>query len=163
MPCIPMNVGGVAAIVCTGRGRQKRCACGQPARYLCDWKTGGGKTCDRPICVTHAEEVAQDKHLCVEHQAALCALARRAAGEGGTMIGEVDHVDGRADAREDVTGQPGEWRPILRWHLDNVHVASDVAKGKKDRHRMALAHMAHDNIRELWEVLRFEDQRRAAP
>ena len=68
MPCIPFKVGETVAIVCTGRGRQRRCSCGAPARYLCDCKLGGGKTCDTPVCATHAEEVAQDKHLCAEHQ-----------------------------------------------------------------------------------------------
>lgn len=70
MPCHTIKVDGTVAIICTSRGRQKRCACGRPARYLCDWKLGGGKTCDRPICAVHAEEVAKDKHLCVDHQAA---------------------------------------------------------------------------------------------
>lgn len=38
--------------------------------YQCDWKMGGGKTCDRHICEHHAQQVAEDKHLCPAHQAA---------------------------------------------------------------------------------------------
>jgi hypothetical protein len=80
MPCHHVNIDGISAIVCTGRQRRKRCACGAVAPYLCDWKMGAGKTCDRPICQAHAEEVAKDKHLCPEHQAAYVAWldARRA-------------------------------------------------------------------------------------
>lgn len=70
MPCIPMKVGGISAIVCTGRGRQKCCRCGAPANLVCDWKVGNGKTCDQPICTVHAEEPAPNKHLCEEHQVA---------------------------------------------------------------------------------------------
>lgn len=70
MICETVNLNGVSAIVC-GRGRRrKRCGCGAPADLLCDWKIGGGKTCDRAICKTHAQEVATDKHLCREHQEA---------------------------------------------------------------------------------------------
>ena len=64
--------GDVNAIVCTsGRPRWKYCtACDQVATLLCDWKIGGGKTCDLPICAVHAEEVAEDKHLCPKHSKA---------------------------------------------------------------------------------------------
>ena len=79
--------GGGAAIVCSsgGRGyreRAHRCACRQLARLQCDWKLGGGKTCDAWICDAHAQEVGPDKHLCPEHQAAYHEWkARRAARE----------------------------------------------------------------------------------
>lgn len=61
---------GTAAIVCGPRERVRRCGCGRTATLLCDWKTGAGKTCDRPICESCAEKVGEDKHLCKEHQAA---------------------------------------------------------------------------------------------
>ncbi len=70
MTCRWINVDGVTAIVCGPKPRRKRCSCGKPGEYLCDWKIGGGKTCDKPICDEHAEEVAEDKHLCPEHQEA---------------------------------------------------------------------------------------------
>ncbi len=80
MTCTPIKLdnGGVA-IVCTPRQRAKRCsACGRAARLLCDWKIGDGKTCDKPICAMHAQEVGEDKHLCPEHQEQYRAwLARR--------------------------------------------------------------------------------------
>lgn len=63
---------GFGAIVCrSGPRHPKYCtACDQPAPFLCDWKVGGGKTCDLPICPVHAEEVAEDKHLCPKHSKA---------------------------------------------------------------------------------------------
>ena len=62
---------GTRAIVCTsGARKEKRCICGAPAGYLCDWKIGSGKTCDAPICDIHAEPVAKDKHLCPAHSKA---------------------------------------------------------------------------------------------
>lgn len=67
MVCRPIKIGNVTAIVCGPRSRRKRCGCGQPADLLCDWKVGRG-TCDKPICTTHAEEVAENKHLCPAHQ-----------------------------------------------------------------------------------------------
>lgn len=64
--------GGVSAIVCTsGRRQVKHCtACDRVAPFLCDWKVTGGKTCDLPICAGHAEEVAENKHLCPKHSKA---------------------------------------------------------------------------------------------
>jgi hypothetical protein len=63
--------GGVSAIVCGSRPPIKHCtACDQVAPFLCDWKTGDGKTCDLPICGVHAERVGDDKHLCPKHSKA---------------------------------------------------------------------------------------------
>lgn len=66
--------GGGAAIVC-GRGRKPpRCGwCVTRSQFLCDWKVGknadgSAKTCDKPLCAEHAQEVAPEKHLCPEHQ-----------------------------------------------------------------------------------------------
>lgn len=63
--------GGRTAIVC-GRGRRiDRCAwCTKDGTFQCDWKIGGGKTCDKHLCGKHAQEVAPEKHLCPEHQKA---------------------------------------------------------------------------------------------
>ncbi len=72
--------GGGFAIVC-GRGHPTpRCrwCVSRPGKFLCDWKLAGGKTCDKPICPEHAQEVAPNKHLCPEHQKAYAAwLAER--------------------------------------------------------------------------------------
>lgn len=69
MTCEPVKLqGGGRAIVCSRGQRRKRCfACDLLESYQCDWKMGGGKTCDRPLCPDHAKQVGPDKHLCPEH------------------------------------------------------------------------------------------------
>lgn len=71
MPCHVMKLpgGGVAIIKCA-KTRAKRCACGAASSLLCDWKMGGERTCDRPMCPACAHEVGPDKHLCGAHHAA---------------------------------------------------------------------------------------------
>ena len=61
---------GTVAIVCTsGRRRPHRCvSCGAAAGLQCDWKLGGGKTCDAWICAGCAQHVGPDKDLCPKHQ-----------------------------------------------------------------------------------------------
>lgn len=61
--------GGVTAIVCSSRTRQ-RCACGRPATRLCDWKVPTRKsgTCDEPVCARCAYQPAPGKDLCPEHR-----------------------------------------------------------------------------------------------
>lgn len=61
--------GGFTAIVCTRGRKPQRCGwCTHTASvFLCDWKIGKGKTCDKPLCAQHAQEVAPDKHLCPKH------------------------------------------------------------------------------------------------
>jgi hypothetical protein len=86
MPCDHLKApGGIGAIVCA-RGhapRSKRCcACYLQGTYMCDWKIAPEKTCDKPICPEHAEEVATDKHLCPQHQEAYrqwCAQREKTA------------------------------------------------------------------------------------
>jgi hypothetical protein len=74
MPCTHVELrGGGHAIVCGGRRKPKLCECGRVGTLLCDWKMGGGKTCARPMCSTHASEVGPDKHLCAEHKKAFDA------------------------------------------------------------------------------------------
>lgn len=73
MPCHHFKLDdGTTAIVYSRVARKgKRCRwCTAPHTLLCDWKLGGGKTCDKPICGNHAQEVGADKHLCPDHQAA---------------------------------------------------------------------------------------------
>ncbi len=77
---VPLEGGGVA-IVCGGHRRVASCEhCGKPHAFLCDWKVGADRTCDKKLCGDHAQEAAPGKHLCPDHQAAYKAwLARRAA------------------------------------------------------------------------------------
>lgn len=76
MHCRTVRVGGSTMIVCGERPKPKPCACGQPSRFLCDWKLGDGKTCDAPLCADSnigpgcANQVGRDKHLCPEHRVA---------------------------------------------------------------------------------------------
>lgn len=35
--------------------------------FLCDYPVGEGKTCDRPMCEAHANEIAPDLHYCIQH------------------------------------------------------------------------------------------------
>lgn len=70
MPCIPFSQDGVRGFVCTTRD-QKRCACGNRATRLCDWKVRGktSGTCDKPLCAkcTHVPKAGKD--LCPKHAA----------------------------------------------------------------------------------------------
>ena len=89
MTCEHIVVDGVHAIVCTSGRRRKLCGCGAAGTLLCDWrvgrtKSGKPKTCDRPICAAHAQEVAPDKHLCPEHQVAYAAWLERQRAKVGT-------------------------------------------------------------------------------
>lgn len=69
MPCQHINVGGMHAIVCSrGKPRQPKChECSAVSGFLCDYRAGKGKTCDRPMCARHAYQVGPDKHHCIEH------------------------------------------------------------------------------------------------
>lgn len=67
MPCYSVSTPAGRAIVCTGRRRLPRCACGKPAEQLCDWKLGEGKTCSRPVCLRCTVSPAPGKDLCPEH------------------------------------------------------------------------------------------------
>ena len=74
MGCTHVKVGGFSAIVCSRGRRPIRChVCGKAGALLCDWKIGGGNTCDQPMCDAHALEVGPGKHLCAEHQKSYAA------------------------------------------------------------------------------------------
>lgn len=67
--------------VCVRGERRKRCAhvdlrtgecCTSAATLLCDHQVGKGRdgserTCDRPCCAKHAQNVGPDRDLCLEH------------------------------------------------------------------------------------------------
>lgn len=42
--------------------------CAMMSGFLCDWKIGPRMTCDQPLCESHAQQVAPDRHLCPAHQ-----------------------------------------------------------------------------------------------
>ena len=65
--------GGGFAIVCR-RGSQKQpkkpcivIGCRRPVAFLCDQDVGQGRTCDRGMCASHAQEVGPDRHHCPAH------------------------------------------------------------------------------------------------
>lgn len=79
MPCTTVTLpDGVRAIVCTSRGRTRRCACGAAATKLCDWKvpSKSSGTCDRPLCARCTHVPAPHKDLCPQHAAQWKARAR---------------------------------------------------------------------------------------
>lgn len=41
--------------------------CGAPSDALCDYPVGEGRTCDLPLCESHAYEVAPNIHYCPGH------------------------------------------------------------------------------------------------
>jgi hypothetical protein len=49
--------------------RRRKCAhCGCPdAKALCDWKIGGGKTCDKPCCFKCRRHVDTNVDYCMDH------------------------------------------------------------------------------------------------
>lgn len=63
-PCI--HKGNV--IVCTRGGKYQKCSyCSNDAPLLCDFKVGGGKTCDKPICKRCAVSIAPGVDHCRIH------------------------------------------------------------------------------------------------
>jgi hypothetical protein len=44
-------------------------ACKADAWALCDWPVGGGRTCDKPLCLEHAHLVGANRHYCPRHLA----------------------------------------------------------------------------------------------
>ena len=41
--------------------------CTKPSTIECDWPAAEGKTCDKPVCGDHAEQVGPNKHWCRDH------------------------------------------------------------------------------------------------
>ena len=63
----PMKNGGTM-IICGKLG--PHCAaekCAAVSDFLCDYPVGEGKTCDLPLCSSHAYEVAPNVHYCPSH------------------------------------------------------------------------------------------------
>jgi hypothetical protein len=87
MPCETVILdGGIRAIVCGGRRRQHRCACGARAPRQCDWKIEGG-TCSRYICVACSTKPEPGKDLCREHATAWDAWKAQRTARPSAPIG----------------------------------------------------------------------------
>ncbi|MBU2765822.1 hypothetical protein HAP94_06345 [Acidithiobacillus ferrivorans] len=69
MPCyIERTKDGGTMFLCGDLG--PHCAAGECAAvsgFLCDYPAGEGRTCDLPLCASHAYEVAQNVHYCPGH------------------------------------------------------------------------------------------------
>lgn len=75
---------GFSAIVC-GRGvTARRCRCGGPEVFLCDWKVerrgNNAATCDAPVCERCTTKPEAGKDLCPTHAGAWAAWKRARAG-----------------------------------------------------------------------------------
>ncbi len=69
MPCyrVPMKDGG-HMVMCGDLG--DHCSnenCSDVSGFLCDYPVGEGKTCDLPLCASHAYEIAPNLHYCAAH------------------------------------------------------------------------------------------------
>jgi hypothetical protein len=60
--------------------------CAAISEYQCDWKLGDGRRCDKWICKEHALNVAQDKHLCPNHQIAYAEWLKRKHENDAPMV-----------------------------------------------------------------------------
>lgn len=69
MPCyIEHDKDGNTVFLCGKLG--PHCAaekCAASTQYLCDYPVGDGRTCDLPLCASHAYEVAPNVHYCPGH------------------------------------------------------------------------------------------------
>jgi hypothetical protein len=78
-----------AAIVCSRAPRVRFCAyCRAPHAKLCDHVLPNGRTCDKPLCLTHAHHVAPDLDYCPAHKvfhlpSPIARSEDTAAGGGG--------------------------------------------------------------------------------
>lgn len=69
MPCyLSHTKSGDRMFICGKLGLH--CAaekCADVSGFLCDYPVGEGKTCDLPLCDSHAYEVAPNVHCCPGH------------------------------------------------------------------------------------------------
>lgn len=68
--CFPIRLPcGAGAIVCGSFPQEKHCvACGTFSTRLCDFPLPGGRTCDAPMCDTHAVRVGPNRDMCPQHK-----------------------------------------------------------------------------------------------
>jgi hypothetical protein len=87
MPCyIERTSDGGKMFICGDLGPHCR-DCSAVGDYLCDYPVGEGKTCDAPMCETHASEVAPNTHYCAGHMALWAAYR-----ESGAVERELENV-----------------------------------------------------------------------
>ena len=69
MPCyFERRKDGGIMFLCGDLGQH--CAAGECAAvsgYICDYPVGEGRTCDLPLCASHAYEVVPNIHYCQGH------------------------------------------------------------------------------------------------
>ena len=69
MPCYVEGLkNGDTAFLCGDLG--PHCAaekCSAVGTFLCDYPVGNDRTCDLPLCASHAYEVAPNVHYCPGH------------------------------------------------------------------------------------------------
>jgi len=57
------------ALVGLSSADRKAERCSDMSEFLCDWPFENGKTCDAPLCRSHANEVGKNRHYCPVHLA----------------------------------------------------------------------------------------------
>ncbi len=68
MPCyLERTKDGGRMFLCGDLGPHCAAGCGASTDFLCDYPVGEGKTCDAPLCDSHAHEVAPNVHYCPGH------------------------------------------------------------------------------------------------
>ncbi len=69
MPCYVEHMSdGGTMFLCGDLGQHCRAErCAAVGGYLCDWPIAPEKTCDLPLCASHALEVAPGVHYCQGH------------------------------------------------------------------------------------------------
>jgi len=67
MPCYTKDDPKLGRMFICGKLGPHCADCGWVADYLCDYPVGKGKTCDRDMCESHANEVGPDLHYCKAH------------------------------------------------------------------------------------------------
>ena len=89
MPCYRFHLeGGGHGFICGDLGPHCSDAnCGDVSGYLCDFPVSDGKTCDSPLCGSHAFEVAPNIHYCPGH-----TLMWREFREAGGVKRELQNV-----------------------------------------------------------------------
>jgi hypothetical protein len=89
MPCYIENMqNGTRVFICGDLGRHCTAdKCAASSDYLCDYPVGNGKTCDLPLCGSHAYEVAPNIHYCYGH-----LLLWKEFRESGRMTNELKNV-----------------------------------------------------------------------
>lgn len=89
MPCyLERQPDGGIAFLCGNLGPHCTAdGCAAVSGYLCDFPVAEGRTCDLPLCASHAYEVAPNLHYCPAH-----LLLWTAFREAGGVQRELENV-----------------------------------------------------------------------